>query len=200
MDIYDFAGCGIYAQPLRDAAAQYGVGDDDVPYWLAQLATESTRFTRVVENLNYRASSLFAVCNGRNGVDGVDVAQSIINRGAQAVAEALYGGSWGAQHLGNTQPGDAFNFIGHGLIQTTGRWNHHATSIGCFGDDRLVDSPSLLTIATNAARAAAWFWMSKQCNGLQDVTAITHRINGGENGLAQRQAFTTQLLSFVPNN
>lgn len=195
-DLYDFAGCGEFAQPLRDAAEKWGV--DNVPYWLAQLSVESAHFTHVTENLNYHAQGLLNVLNGRNGVDTLQRAQIIIDRGQEAIAEALYGGSWGAVHLGNTQGGDGFKFRGRGLIQLTGRSNYNAASHGCFGDDRLLDNPDLLTAAEFAAEVAGWFWYSKQLNGVMDVVTITHRVNGGENALAERQAMTVKLLAYNP--
>lgn len=198
MDIYEYAGCKNFSQSLRDSAATYGITDDDVPYWLGQLSVESTNFTRTTENLNYHAQGLLNVLNGRNGVDTLDKAQAAINGGASSVAEALYGGSWGASRLGNVQPGDAFKFIGHGLVQITGRWNHNSVSAKIYGDDRLVQTPELLTLAEGAAVSAAWFYESRGCIGMRDVAAITQRINGGHEGLAQRQEATARLLAYNP--
>lgn len=202
MDIFDFAGCNVYAQPLRDACAKWGVDTASVPYFLGQLAVESVNFTRVTENLNYRSETLLRVClqsvPARNGVRTLDDAAAVVAQGHDAIAEALYGGSWGATHLGNTQPGDGAKFPGHGLIQTTGRYNHHVTSQRVHGDDRYVDNPSLLTLAGEAAEAACSFWMSKSLNGLTDVVTITRWVNGGTMALADRQAATTRLLAYTP--
>lgn len=99
----------------------------------------------------------------------------------------------GRKNLGNTEPGDGKKFLGRGLIQITGRANYHDCSVGLFGDGRiLLDNPALLEEPKCAALSAAWFWAAKGCNQLADsgdFLALTKRINGGTNGLAEREAF-----------
>jgi putative chitinase len=51
--------------------------------------------------------------------------------------------------------------------------------------------PALLERPDLAAMSAAWFWHSKELNtfaDLGDFIRITKRINGGTNGLTDRQA------------
>jgi putative chitinase len=98
----------------------------------------------------------------------------------------------GRKDLGNTEPGDGFKFRGRGLIQTTGRANYAATG-EALGIDLLRD-PTLLALPENAARSAGWYWQSRGLNALADLgdfRRITLRINGGTNGLADRQALYT---------
>jgi putative chitinase len=95
----------------------------------------------------------------------------------------------GRADLGNTQPGDGYRFRGRGLIQTTGRANYVATG-QALGVD-LIAAPELLGQAALAARSAAWYWQAHGLNELADAgkfLAITKRINGGVNGLADRTA------------
>jgi len=94
----------------------------------------------------------------------------------------------GRKDLGNTQPGDGSRFRGRGLIQITGRSNYEAVS-EALGVD-FVGAPSLLQQDGYAAQSAAWWWAAHGCNELADtgdVAAVTRRINGGLNGLADRQ-------------
>lgn len=98
----------------------------------------------------------------------------------------------GRVDLGNTEPGDGVKFKGRGLIQITGRANYKACSMALFGDERLLESPVLLETPTEACRSAAWFWKSRSLNNLADLgkfISITKRINGGTNGLADREAY-----------
>lgn len=99
-----------------------------------------------------------------------------------------------AERLGNTPEadGDGQKYRGRGLIQITGRDNYLACSKALFGDDRLLRTPELLEQAEWACKSAAWFWNSRNLNAMADVgdfKTITRRINGGLNGLAERQAF-----------
>ena len=98
-----------------------------------------------------------------------------------------------ASDLGNTDAGDGRRFKGRGPIQITGRANYRR-----FGDLLGLD---LVTIPDQAAspevafRIAGLYWSKKGLNELADrVTAeafreITRRINGGFNGLAEREGF-----------
>jgi putative chitinase len=101
----------------------------------------------------------------------------------------------GRADLGNTQPGDGKRFMGHALMQITGRANHRE-----FTDwirDRISDAPDfeaqpeLLMQFPWAMLGAFWFWTTRGLNALadrDDVLGITRKINGGENGLDDRKA------------
>lgn len=92
--------------------------------------------------------------------------------------------------LGNTQTGDGPKFPGRGLIQVTGRANYQACSQALFGDARLLDNPELLESPQWAAMSAAWFWKKNSLNNLADASRfvdLTRKINGGVNGLEDRQ-------------
>lgn len=98
-----------------------------------------------------------------------------------------------AQRLGNTSEadGDGQLYRGRGLIQVTGRANYEACSEALFGDSRLLNTPELLEQPVYAALSAGWFWQKEGLNTLADkgdFLAITKRINGGTNGLEEREA------------
>ena len=100
--------------------------------------------------------------------------------------------------LGNTQPGDGMKYKGRGLIQITGR-NNYLECGKALGVD-LVTQPELLETNDLACRSAAWFWASHGLNDLADkgdFERITKRINGGYNGLKERQAYYAKALLFL---
>ena len=95
-----------------------------------------------------------------------------------------------AVKLGNTQAGDGKRFKGRGPIQITGRFNY-ATFGGRLGLD-LIGNPALAATPEVAFATAGLFWQSNGLNELADArqfVAITRRINGGTNGLADRQMY-----------
>jgi predicted chitinase len=96
----------------------------------------------------------------------------------------------GRVDLGNTQPGDGARFKGRGFIQITGRTNYQRVG-AALGLD-LIDNPALAETPAVGARIAAWYWQTRDLNALADRGAfisITRRINGGLNGLADREAY-----------
>ena len=95
----------------------------------------------------------------------------------------------GRADLGNTQPGDGARFKGRGYIQVTGRYNYEQAG-QALGLD-LISNPELAAQPENAARIAAWYWTSRDINEAAnsgDFVQVTRLINGGTNGLADRQA------------
>ncbi|MDT9642569.1 glycoside hydrolase family 19 protein [Pseudomonas protegens] len=108
-----------------------------------------------------------------------------------------------AKRLGNTPEadGDGQKYRGRGLIQVTGRANYEACSEALFSDARLLNTPELLESPVYAALSAGWFWQRAGLNTLADkgdFLTITKRINGGTNGLADREALYERALKVLP--
>lgn len=104
-----------------------------------------------------------------------------------------------AKALGNTPEadGDGQKYRGRGLIQVTGRANYEACSEALFGDSRLLNTPELLEHPVYACLSAGWYWHRAELNNLADKGAfllITKRINGGINGLADREVLYERAL------
>jgi len=102
----------------------------------------------------------------------------------------------GRADLGNTQPGDGFKYRGRGLIQTTGRLNHRRVRdalrklLGAEVPDFEAD-PAKLELPRWAALSAGMYWSQRGINALADkgdFIAVTKAVNGGTNGLADREA------------
>ena len=111
---------------------------------------------------------------------------------------AQQSGYEGRADLGNTVKGDGSKYRGRGLIQITGRANYAACG-EALGLD-LINKPELLELPQHAAMSAAWFWSTRGLNTLAeqgDFTKITRRINGGLNGLADRQALYDKALKVL---
>lgn len=94
----------------------------------------------------------------------------------------------GRESLGNTQPGDGVRYKGRGPIQLTGRYNYRAAgkALGL----PLEAQPELAKQDSVGFRVAGWYWTSRDLNALADAgdfVGVTKKINGGVNGLADRQ-------------
>ena len=104
----------------------------------------------------------------------------------------------GRKDLGNTVAGDGSKYRGRGLIQITGRANYMACG-EALGLD-LIKQPELLEKPQHACMSAAWFWATKGLSTLADAgqfDKITRRINGGQNGAADRQALYARALKVL---
>lgn len=104
----------------------------------------------------------------------------------------------GRADLGNTQPGDGRRYKGRGPIQITGRANYRR-----FGRLIGIDIESAPEIAANPSiglHLALEYWRDRKLNDLadrDDVEAITRRINGGTNGMADRKAHLAKIKGWL---
>jgi len=150
--------------------------------FLSQIAHESGGFKFVVENLNYSAPALRTVF-GKYFTD--DSQANAYARQPERIANKVYANRMGN---GDEAGGEGYKYRGRGLIQLTGKDNYtafgNACGIDAVGHPEIVESPDA------AALSAGWFWDTRHLNALADmgnVVGITKRINGGVNGLDDRQ-------------
>lgn len=104
----------------------------------------------------------------------------------------------GRADLGNTMPGDGLRFRGRGPIQLTGRANYRT-----FGRRIGIDlerHPELAAIPSIGLHTALEYWRSRNLNAFadaDDILSITKKINGGTNGLADRQAQLAKIKGWM---
>lgn len=156
-------------------------------HFLGQCHHESGGFHHVEENLNYSVDALLRVFP--KYFDTRNVAPYV--RRPIEIASRVYADRMGN---GSEESLDGWLYHGRGYIQLTGKNNYIA-----FGDtvvDDLVRHPEL--VATKYPLASAgWFWSMNNLNAIADkgmdqqvIADITKRINGGYNGLEDRQRHT----------
>lgn len=155
--------------------------------FLAQIAHESNRLSRITESLYYTTPERLLLIFPRH-FDNLSPASGYV-RNPDALANRVY-----ANRMGNgpSESGDGWRYRGRGLIQITGKNNYRACANGIGAP--LLDQPDLLEQHGHAAESAAWYWTSHGCNALADADRfpeITKVINGGLNGMADRLALWT---------
>ena len=101
--------------------------------------------------------------------------------------------------LGNTpeKDGDGQKYKGRGYIQLTGRANYKAFSESDLCLEDVLQYPEKVALFPLNQMASMWFWQTKGLNTLADlddggkvgediVRQITQKVNGGQNGIAER--------------
>lgn len=94
----------------------------------------------------------------------------------------------GRKDLGNTELGDGKRFMGRGMIQITGRANY--TEMAMRSGLPILDSPEIVEKPDAAVLISCIWWKKAGINAFADSgdeDGITRRINGGENGIADRR-------------
>lgn len=158
-------------------------------HFLAQIAHESGGLTIDRESMHYSARRILEVFGPKNKTLGAPGHSAKVTKeeaarlagDGEALAERVYGlgNPKKARELGNTAPGDGWTYRGAGLIQTTGKASH-----------RKIEAKIGGLIADKPLEAAAAEWDALGCNRIadtNDLRALTRRINGGLNGLADRE-------------
>ncbi len=157
-----------FVQPLNEWMPKYGINTPArIAAFIAQLAHESGEF-RYMKEL---ASGL-----------AYDKREDLGNTLPEAIAIA---------RNNRTSPGCFYR--GHGPIQITGYTNHLLASKSIWKDNRGVLTPTLFETPKWGVASACWFWGEfKKLNDEADrgdFLTITRRINGGTNGLKDREHY-----------
>jgi len=160
----------------------------ELAVFMGQMDVESGGFESMNEDFNYSGPRLLQVFPRRNGINTLEEATATVRGGPETVANAVYGGEWGRDRLGNTEPGDGWRFHGRGYVQLTGRDNYTRATRE-LGID-LVRNPEFAAERETAAGIALHYWNSRVvANGHQiNVKQSTRDINGGDIHLPERMA------------
>jgi predicted chitinase len=101
--------------------------------------------------------------------------------------------------LGNIQPGDGMKYKGVGFIQLTGRANYQDFS-NFMKDPNIMNGVSYVAFNYPATSAGFW-WYNNRMNALCDlnptVARVTLRVNGGYNGLSDREAYFNRCCDVI---
>ena len=180
-----------WLEPLNNAFIKYHITDiNEKAMFLAQTTHESNNYKRLEESFNYKPERLFEVFRKRVG--SLENAQKLCNEGAKAIADFVYGG-----RLGNDKD-EGYKYRGRGIIQLTGKNNYEYYGKKLNID--LVNNPDLAKEPDTAIEIALLFWKEKGCGmfaKMGDVKTVTKLINGGYNGLDDRQKRFDSILKIL---
>jgi putative chitinase len=175
---------------LNEMLPKYGITTDKrIASFVSQCAHESMDFRVLEENLNYKEATLLKVFPRYFGPGKENAAEYAGN--PQKIANYVYMDKNRSKSgaLGNHKENDGFAMRGKGLKQVTGRANHEAfgKTVGMTAEE----AAEYLLTKKGALESALWFWGSRNLNDVADtgdVVKLTKIINGGDIGLADRQA------------
>jgi putative chitinase len=172
---------------IPDCVAKFHINTNlRLAHFLSQCAHESAGFTAIRENLNYSAtglrktfSKIFPPANPAN-----------YERQPEKIGALVYANKMGN---GNEASKEGYKYRGRGYIQLTGKSNYE--DFKKFIGDDVVANPDL--VATKYPLASAGYFFNNIKKTLwaacdkgatdDDVKAVTKIVNGGDNGLADRQ-------------
>jgi putative chitinase len=184
-----------WCEELNKALPKYDITTDQrIAGFISQCAHESMDFTAMSENLNYREETLNKVFPRYFGPGKRNAAEYAKN--PEKIANYVYMDEFRTSKLGNVHPGDGWRFRGRGLKQLTGRDNY--TRFAKDYDLTAEEAAVWVETKEGALASALWFWNTNKLNAIADtgnVAALTKKINGGDIGLADRQARYTRAMA-----
>jgi putative chitinase len=168
------------AQVAPDVFPKYGLDSDLlIAHAMAQFSHECDAGQHVEENLNYSAERLLQVFPTHFTPE---VAAGCVGN-PRKIADQAYNG-----RMGN-RPGtdDGYNFRGRGAIQVTGRYGYE--TLGQKVGLDLLTHPELVNDQMHFLECAVAKFVQLGCLPYaknDDVKKVTEKVNGGDNGLAER--------------
>lgn len=165
-------------------------------HFCAQALHETGGLAIEWESGSYSAERLLVIFGvGHHSAAITREEASQLARNGPAIFERVYGlgNPKKARELDNIEPGDGFKYRGGGIMQTTGRANYRRMGEKCGVD--FETHPELVLSSEHALKPALAEWTEGKLNDAadrDDIEAITRRINGGLNGLADRRIWYQQ--------
>lgn len=155
-------------------------------HFLAQCSHESSNFREKVEGLNYSSAGLQKTFS--KYFPTKELADSYARK-PEKIASKVY-----ANRMGNGDEAskEGYKYRGRGYIQLTGKSNYKKMYETIGGNDNIVSNPNLVETKF-PADSACYFWtknnLKKYAVDATDdsIKKLTKRINGGQNGLADRK-------------
>jgi putative chitinase len=194
-----------WLHPLIVACHRYGITTPRrMAAFFAQAGHESADCNRLRESLNYSPERLLRIFPKRVTPDQAERLGRIESMDQladqPAIAELVYGMR---PDLGNVLRGDGAAFIGVGIFQITGRYNHTVTADEFRMD--VEDVAEWCQSPEGASLAAAHYWHSRDLSILADrgrYDEICCRVNGAPtaarvNGIADRRARLARALALL---
>lgn len=160
--------------------------------WLANVAHECGEFRTMVENGNYRTTTILKTWPSRFK-STAQAAPYAMN--AKKLFNTVY-----ANRMGNGTPasGDGFKYRGRGEPMVTGKDGYKNT--GHVTGLPLLDNPDLACAMEYMNRVGGGFWHWKGLNRFADAGdfyAVVGRWNGGHIGMAQRKVYLSHALAVL---
>lgn len=200
ISVQNLLACGVsfaqaqqFADPLSAACDRFAI--TAVPHraaFLAQAMHESTNFTRLEESTYYSTPERIQVTFKRLRAVPLERLGRCYIKNPQALANLAYANISGN---GDESTGDGWKYRGRGLFQLTGRANYMAA--GAALDRPYKEQPESVALPEDAALSAAWFWATIRLSALLDtagIDVVSRRVNGGDNGLAERRELYARCL------
>ena len=191
---------------MKKAMEYFKMTPERAAHFFAQTSHESGGFTTFSENLNYSKDRLLTIFKSdfdtnkdrKLSPTEIKVAEMLARKPEQ-IANFVYANQNGN---GGVASGDGWKFRGRGAIQLTGRSNYEAFS-------KYLNKPEIMTnpdlVATEYSFESAIFFFDKNklwsiCDkgvNKSSILALTKKINGGINGLDDREIKTYKYYQYV---
>lgn len=164
-------------------------------HFFAQTFHETGGYKAFSENLNYSAAGLQKTF----GKYFPGLLEEEYAKKPEKIANRVYGNRLGN---GDESSGDGWKYRGRGALQLTGKSNYKAFS-DYLKNPLIMEQPEL--VATDYAFESALFFFDKNklwgiCDkGVTKATilSLTKKINGGTNGLSEREEKTLKFYSWL---
>lgn len=187
---------GVFGPNTMKAAMNFfKMTPERAAHFFGQTAHETGGFTLFTENLNHSAQSLQNTF-GKYFPGNLEESYA---KNPEKIANRVYANRMGN---GNEASGDGWKYRGRGAIQLTGKSNYKAFS-EYIKNPEIMKNPDLIS-TTYSFESALFFFDKNKLWRICDkgvtksvILELTKRINGGTNGLEDRETKTFKFYEYV---